>query len=126
MSTKDLASLDQQHQIHSLHHPTDIADSLIYESGNGIYIRDIQGREYIDGLSGLWNVNVGHGRAELADAAADQMRTLAYFSGYAGSATVPSILLAERLHRLRRLGAERQVACGIDQSYAVGRETIDG
>lgn len=100
MLTKDLALSDRQHQIHSLHHPSDIADSLIFESGHGIYIRDTNGKEYIDGLSGLWNVHVGHGRVELADAAAEQMKTLAYFSGYAGSTTIPSIELAERLIQL--------------------------
>src|SRR6202789_3040105 len=100
MLTKDLASLDRQHQIHSLHHPVETTDSLIFESGNGIYIRDTDGREYIDGLSGLWNVNVGHGRDELANVAADQMKRLAYYSGYAGSTTIPSIVLAERLIQL--------------------------
>lgn len=100
MLTKDLATSDQKYQIHSLHHPIETSDSLIIESGNGIYIRDIDGREYIDGLSGLWNVNVGHGRAELAEVAADQMKALAYFSGYAGSTSIPSIQLAERLIEL--------------------------
>jgi putrescine---pyruvate transaminase len=100
MLTKDLASSDRQHQIHSLHHPIETNDSLIFESGHGIYIRDTDGREYIDGLSGLWNVNVGHGRDELAEVAADQMKRLAYYSGYAGSTTIPSIMLAERLIRL--------------------------
>ncbi|MGC2548218.1 MAG: aspartate aminotransferase family protein, partial [Silvibacterium sp.] len=55
---------------------------------------------YMDGLSGLWNVNVGHGRIELADTAAAQMKTLAYFSGYAGSSSIPSITLAERLIKI--------------------------
>ncbi|MGC1361691.1 MAG: aspartate aminotransferase family protein [Silvibacterium sp.] len=54
----------------------------------------------MDGLSGLWNVNVGHGRIELADTAAAQMKTLAYFSGYAGSSSIPSITLAERLIKI--------------------------
>ena len=97
MSSTDLAALDRQHQIHSLHHPSDVTDALICVSGSGIRIRDIEGNEYIDGLSGLWNVNIGHGRAEIAEAAAEQMKTLAYFSGYAGSTTIPSIRLAERL-----------------------------
>jgi putrescine---pyruvate transaminase len=100
MPTRELADSDRQFQIHSLHHPSDSKELLIFTSGNGIYIRDADGRQYIDGLSGLWNVNVGHGRAELADAAAEQMKTLAYFSGYAGSSTVPSIHLAERLIEL--------------------------
>ncbi|MGB9145338.1 MAG: aspartate aminotransferase family protein, partial [Acidobacteriaceae bacterium] len=82
------------------HHPSDTQDAVLCVSGKGIRVRDAEGREYIDGLSGLWNVNVGLGRAELAEAAADQMKTLAYFSGYAGSATVPSILLADRLIEL--------------------------
>jgi adenosylmethionine-8-amino-7-oxononanoate aminotransferase len=95
-----LAASDRRHQIHSLHHPIDTQDAVLCVSGSGIRIRDAEGREYIDGLSGLWNVNVGHGRAELAEAAADQMKTLAYFSGYAGSVTIPSILLAEKLIEL--------------------------
>lgn len=102
MPTIDLAGSDQRHQIHSLHHPADIKDALIITSGKGVWIRDIDGKEYIDGLSGLWNVNIGHGRAEMAEVAAEQMKTLAYYSGYAGSTTIPSILLAERLTELAR------------------------
>ena len=65
--------------------------------GRGSMITDIGGHEYIDGLSGLWNVNVGHGRTELADAAAAQIRDIAYFSGYVGSSNIPAITLANRL-----------------------------
>ena len=100
MQTGELATTDRKYQIHSLHHPVDEQDTLIFVSGKGIRIRDTEGREYIDGLSGLWNVNIGHGRTEMAQAAAKQMNDLAYFSGYAGSATIPSILLAERLIKL--------------------------
>jgi len=100
MSTSDLVAADRQYQIHSLHHPVDITDSVIYVKGHGIRLWDIDGKEYIDGLSGLWNVNVGHGRAELADTAAAQMKQLAYCSGYAGSSSIPSIALAERLIEL--------------------------
>jgi adenosylmethionine-8-amino-7-oxononanoate aminotransferase len=46
-------------------------------------LTDADGKEYIDGLSGLWNVLAGHGRKELAEVAAGQMETLAYCSGYA-------------------------------------------
>lgn len=100
LSASGLAAVDRQHQIHSLHHPVDLADSIIYARGQGIYLWDVEGKQYIDGLSGLWNVNVGHGRAEMADAAASQMKTLAYFSGYAGSSSIPSITLAHRLIEL--------------------------
>lgn len=100
MSASGWATADRQHQIHSLHHPADLSDPVICVSGCGIKVRDINGKEYIDGLSGLWNVNVGHGRAEIAETAAAQMRNLAYFSGYAGSSSIPSIELAQRLIEL--------------------------
>ncbi len=97
LSTAELLQADQQHLIHPLHHPVDHAEPVIYVRGRGAVVEDIAGNQYIDGLSGLWNVNVGHGRAELADAAAEQMKQLAYFSAYIGSSNVPAILLAERL-----------------------------
>jgi putrescine aminotransferase len=98
----DLVKTDQQHLIHPLH---DHTEAVIYVRGCGAKVYDITGREYIDGLSGLWNVNVGHGRAVLADAAATQMKELAYFSGYAGSSNVPAIMLAERLTGLAKMQA---------------------
>ena len=50
----------------------------IFERGEGCYIWDIDGRRWLDGLAGLFVVNIGHGRADIADAAAEQMRRLAY------------------------------------------------
>jgi putrescine aminotransferase len=100
LTPTELLKLDQEHLIHPLHHPVDHTDPIIYVKGRGATVQDIQGREYLDGLSGLWNVNVGHGRAELADAAAEQMRELAYFSAYAGSSNVPAIRLAEQLTQI--------------------------
>ena len=93
----ELLRADQQHLIHPLHHPVDNANTVIYVRGRGATVWDIDGHEYIDGLSGLWNTNVGHGRAELAEAAAAQMKELAYFSGYVGASNVPAIMLADRL-----------------------------
>jgi adenosylmethionine-8-amino-7-oxononanoate aminotransferase len=93
----DLVAADQKHLIHPLHHPVDNAKTVIYVRGRGATVWDIEGHEYLDGLSGLWNTNVGHGRAELAEAAAAQMKELAYFSGYVGASNVPAITLANRL-----------------------------
>ena len=72
-TTAEIVRADQEHLIHPLHHPVDNANTVIYVSGRGVTVEDIDGHEYLDGLSGLWNVNVGHGRAELAEAAARQM-----------------------------------------------------
>jgi putrescine---pyruvate transaminase len=99
-SAAELVRTDQEHLIHPLHHPVDHAEPVIYVRGRGATIQDINGREYLDGLSGLWNVNAGHGRGELAEAAAAQMKELAYFSSYAGSSNIPAIRLADRLIEL--------------------------
>ena len=88
---------DQDHLIHPLHHPSDHLEPMVYVRGRGAVLTDVQGREYIDGLAGLWNVNVGHGRTELADAAANQIRELAYYSAYSGSTNIPAIQLASKL-----------------------------
>ncbi len=64
--------------------------------GEGCYVWDSAGKRYLDGLSGLFTVQVGHGRAELADAARDQAATLAYFPVW-GFANEPAVTLADRL-----------------------------
>jgi len=86
-----------QHLLHPLHHPSTTQAPLIFESGHGIWLKTVEGKEYIDGLAGLWNVLLGHGNLELADAARDQIATLAYCSSYAGSSNLPAIELADRL-----------------------------
>src|SRR6266550_3802698 len=93
----EIIKADQEHLIHPLHHPIDHAEPMIYVRGQGATIETLGGERYIDGLAGLWNVNVGHGRAELAEAAAAQMKELAYCSGFVGSSNIPSIALADRL-----------------------------
>ncbi|MHB8732682.1 MAG: aminotransferase family protein [bacterium] len=99
-TTKELIAQDQRHLIHPLHHPSDHQNAVLIVEGRGAMLKDADGREYIDGLSSLWNVNIGHGRAELAEVAADQMRRLAFNSSYVGAANVPSIRLADRLVHL--------------------------
>src|SRR5471030_179617 len=92
-----LIDADRRHLIHPLHHPKDHAAAKIFVSGSGAMLRTNDGREYIDGLSSLWNVNIGHGRKELAIAAATQMEKLAYASAYAGFTNEPAIRLAEKI-----------------------------
>jgi adenosylmethionine-8-amino-7-oxononanoate aminotransferase len=98
VSTKsDLLARDLAHLIHPLHSPSLHKNAHVWVRGEGARLFDADGREYIDGLSGLWNVSVGHGRKDLAQAAYDQMATLGYCSGYTGSTNRPAIELAERL-----------------------------
>ncbi len=91
---------DRAHLMHPLHHPSSYATARVWVSGRGAIIKDAAGGEYIDGLSGLWNVNVGHGRTELGEVAKQQMSTLAFHSAYAGGSNEPAINLAERLSGL--------------------------
>src|SRR5262249_61986850 len=93
----EIIKADQEHLIHPLHHPIDHSEPMIYVRGKGATIETLGGERYIDGLAGLWNVNVGHGRSELADAAAAQMRDLAYFSAYTGSSNLPAVQLPPKL-----------------------------
>jgi putrescine aminotransferase len=65
-----LAAFDIDHVIHPQFHVADHRDAVIYASGKGAVLTDVHGKQYIDGLSSLWNVAVGHGRVELAEAAA--------------------------------------------------------
>lgn len=96
----DNVTTDQEHLIHPLHHPNFHREPKIWVKGSGSIIEDAQGHEYIDGLAGLWNVNVGHGRQELAQAAFDQMSALAYHSNYIGGSNLPAIHLARKLSEL--------------------------
>jgi putrescine aminotransferase len=100
MNTPVTLDEDRAHLLHPLHHPSAYAGTRIWVSGDGALIKDADGREYIDGLSGLWNVNVGHGRRELGEVASRQMATLAFHSAYAGGSNKPAIALAERLSKL--------------------------
>jgi adenosylmethionine-8-amino-7-oxononanoate aminotransferase len=92
-----LLAADQAHLIHPLHHPVDTGAPRIFTEGRGAMLYTNDGKEWIDGLSCLWNVNIGHGRKELADAAQVQMAKLAYASAYAGFSNEPAIRLAEKI-----------------------------
>ncbi|MHB8376594.1 MAG: aminotransferase family protein [Dehalococcoidia bacterium] len=95
--TSHLRDYDIAHIIHPQFHLADHRDAVIFERGEGALLTDAEGRTYIDALSSLWNVAAGHGRRELAEAAAAQMATLAFSNSYTGYANVPSIRLTEKL-----------------------------
>jgi adenosylmethionine-8-amino-7-oxononanoate aminotransferase len=92
-----LVERDIAHLVHSQYSQRDQQNAIIFVKGEGAILTDVRGREYIDGLSSLWNVAAGHGRKELAEAAARQMSTLAFANGYTGYSNLPAIELAEKL-----------------------------
>lgn len=82
----DLALKDQRSQFHPF---TSIADlkaegPTVMVSGEGVRVRDVNGKEYLDGMAGLWCVNLGYGRPEIADAIAEQSRKLSFFHTFNG------------------------------------------
>jgi putrescine aminotransferase len=95
--TTELLESDRRFLVHPLHHPEDHKAPLIVDRGEGAMLHLADGRQVIDGLAGLWNVNVGHGRGVLADAAAAQMRKIAYSSAYVGATNEPAVRLAEKI-----------------------------
>jgi len=98
-----LHELDRTHWLHpqgDLGSPAGTIPELILASGHGATLTDVDGRQYLDGMASLWNVNVGYGRTVLADAAAEQMKTLAFSSAYGGFGTAPAIRLAAKLAEL--------------------------
>ena len=80
---------------------------LVIDHGEGAYVVDEQGRRYLDASAGLWYCNVGHGRAELARAAYDQMDRLASYSAFGDLATRPALDLAARLADLAPMDEAR-------------------
>ena len=98
-----LYELDRTHWLHpqgDLGAPAGTIPQVVFASGQGAILTDVEGREYIDSMASLWNVNVGYGRAELADAAAAQMKALAFSSAYGGFGGAPTVELAARLAEL--------------------------
>lgn len=98
-----MASLSDDAQRHLWMHFTRLGahashDVPIIARGEGCYVYDQSGKRYLDGLSGLFTVQVGHGRRELAEAARHQAETLAYFPVWS-FAHEPAITLATRLAR---------------------------
>ena len=99
LDTLTLEKLDKERLFHPA---TSIADHLrtgprIMAEGKGVVLHDTTGKEYIDAMAGLWCVNIGYGRKELANAMAEQVLRLGYYHSFASMSHEPQILLADRL-----------------------------
>lgn len=100
---EELAKLDQKHFMHpttSFKQQHEQGPNFIFTEGNGIYLTDVRGNKVIDGLSSLWNVNIGHGRKELGQAAMEQMEKLAFSSTFATNSHERVIELAEKVAQM--------------------------
>ncbi len=89
----------------------------IVTGGKGVFIRDQDGRELLDGFAGLYCVNIGYGRGDVAEAIARQAHELAYYHSYAGTSSEALIRLSDRLVKMAP-GAMSKVFYGLSGSDA--------
>ena len=102
MPTSELQALDAAHHMHPFTHGHELGAKgvRVITRAHGVWLTDSDGNEILDGMAGLWCVNVGYGREELADAAARQMRELPFYNTFFQTTHVPAIALAARLAEL--------------------------
>ena len=95
----DVAALERTDRAHIIHPylPGSVTERVIMTGGHGCSLTDAEGREYLDATGGLWLAQVGHGREEIAQVAAEQIRTLEYFTSFWEFSNDKAIALAERL-----------------------------
>jgi PLP-dependent transaminase len=101
-----LTELDRAHVIHPHAVVGRPQEPIVWARGQGALLWDDQGNRYIDGTCGLWQCAVGHGRAELADVAAEQMRALEFYASFWDFSNEPSIRLAAKLAELSPPGLD--------------------
>lgn len=96
-----LRRLDAAHHLHPFTDNRELAarGTRILTHGEGVYVHDQDGRRLLDAFAGLWCVNLGYGRRELAEAARRQMEVLPYYNSFFGCTTEPAIELAAELAR---------------------------
>ncbi len=86
-----------QKQLHPLQHPSRHGSPLVIERADGVYLYTSDGKKILDGMAGLWNVNIGYGNTELPEVAREQMLKLPFTSNFAGMTNVPASELADKL-----------------------------
>lgn len=109
VDTKAIQAMDSAHFLHPF---TDFKDlnsrgARVMTKAEGIYVWDSEGKRVLDAMSGLWCVNAGYGRKELAQAAYDQMMTLPYYNSFFQTTNVPAAKLAAKLAALAPSVGER-------------------
>ncbi len=106
VSPEELARIDAQHHLHPFTNHDDMhtAGTHVMVRGEGVYLWDARGQKLLDGLAGLWCVNVGYGCNEIVDAVEKQMRQLPYYCSFFNTTTEPAIRLAEKIASLAPAG----------------------
>ena len=98
-TTHQLQSIDRDHHFHPFSNQKELHEvgTRVISKADGIYIWDNDGNKILDGMSGLWCVNIGYGRKELAQVAYDQMNELPYYNSFFQCTTPVTIKLAQKI-----------------------------
>ena len=99
LPTSELQALDAAHHMHPFTADAELAEIgvRVITGAKGAMLTDSEGNQIFDAMAGLWCVNIGYGRPELADVAARQMRELAFYNTFFQTTHVPAIALAKKL-----------------------------
>ncbi|TNJ42249.1 aspartate aminotransferase family protein [Phaeobacter sp. B1627] len=102
LPTAELQALDAAHHMHPFTANGELAQKgvRVITRASGVTLTDSEGHEILDAMAGLWCVNIGYGREELADVAARQMRELPYYNTFFQTTHVPAIALAAKIAEL--------------------------
>lgn len=105
-TTREWQELDRVHHVHSFTDPKAFADKgvRVITRAEGVYVWDSEGNRILDGMAGLWCVNVGYGRRELVEAATRQLEVLPYYNNFFHSATPSQIDLGQALSEVTPAG----------------------
>jgi putrescine aminotransferase len=121
IAAQDWERIDVAHHLHPFtdHKALHAGRTRVITAAAGVFLEDAEGRKILDGMAGLWCVNVGYGRQELVRAAAEQMAQLPYYNSFFKTTTPPTAALAQRLALLAPPGfAHAFFACS-------GSEAVD-
>jgi putrescine aminotransferase len=102
LPTSELQAIDAAHHMHPFTMGEELAQkgARVITGANGVWLKDSEGTDILDGMAGLWCVNIGYGRDELAEVAARQMRQLPYYNSFFQTTNVPALMLAKKLAEL--------------------------
>lgn len=97
--TRQWQELDRDHHVHPFSDPDELGKkgTRVIARGEGSYVWDTEGNKILDGMAGLWCVNIGYGRTELVDAATEQMKELPYYNSFFQTSNKPQIELSRLL-----------------------------
>lgn len=103
LTKSELIEMDKKHFLHptsNVKQQQEHGPAIIFKDAEGIYVEDIDGKKYIEGMSSLWNVNIGYGRKELGEIAKEQIEQLSFSSAFSTYSHEPAIKLAAKVAEL--------------------------